>query len=214
MLLRRRMYGKSGGLLPNIYQRVEYIQNEVGSYIDTNLSPSAIKNNPIVIAKFQMITLGDKDWFGTNINGGHLIFDVRSTDGFPFIRWGRTNYSNSFTPQIGRALLFTDAPHTVKLYGTDTLYIDVDGTSTYEQTPHYTTNFNTSQHIYIGKARPNNDTSSKWYSFILADGEIEKFNGIPCYVKSSGEAGMYDIVSQTFFGNAGSASIIAGPDVN
>lgn len=45
------------------------------------------------------------------------------------------------------------------------------------------------------------------------DGEIVR-DMIPCYRKSDGEIGMYDLVSKIFFTNAGSGAFTKGADVN
>lgn len=51
-----------------------------------------------------------------------------------------------------------------------------------------------------------------WYTRLYKDG-VMVFNGVPARRVVDGAVGMYDYVSETFFGNAGSGAFIAGPVV-
>ena len=48
--------------------------------------------------------------------------------------------------------------------------------------------------------------------FVRKDG-TDIANFVPCYVKATGDAGMYDTVSGTFYGSSTSNNFVKGPDV-
>lgn len=50
--------------------------------------------------------------------------------------------------------------------------------------------------------------------FQIRENGIIVLDLVPCYRKSDGEIGMYDLVSNTFFTNAGTGTFTKGADVN
>lgn len=53
----------------------------------------------------------------------------------------------------------------------------------------------------------------KIYYFKIKNDSFTIMNFIPCYRKTDSEVGMYDILNDTFYTNAGTGSFIKGPDV-
>ena len=51
------------------------------------------------------------------------------------------------------------------------------------------------------------------YKFAASHGGIVKVNLVPCYRKSDGEAGLYDLISDVFYTNTGTGEFLVGPDV-
>lgn len=200
--------------LPSEYKRLLYIDNIKGSYINTGVKVNDIAENPIIQTKYQQRNEGDIDWFGTNNNKGKIIFNFQnSSNSAAYIRWGTTSSSNlTWNSGFGNSsLVFTSTPKTLKLYGVNKLSIDIDGVNV-ANSGNYSTDFNTAYDIMIGAGRTAN-SSSRWYSFIISNGETEKFNGIPAIRKSDGEVGMFDIVTNTFFANVGAGQFIAGTEI-
>lgn len=200
--------------LPSEYKRLLYIDNIRGSYINTGVTVSDIAENPIIQTKYQQRNEGDLDWFGTNNNNGKIIFNFRNNLGpITYIRWGAASSTNlTWNSGFGvSSLVFTSTPQTLKLYGVNKLSIDIDGVNV-ANSGYYTTDFNTAYNIMIGTGRTAN-SSSRWYSFIISNGETEKFHGIPAIRKSDGEVGMFDIVTNTFFANVGAGQFIAGTEI-
>jgi len=56
--------------------------------------------------------------------------------------------------------------------------------------------------------------SGRLYYFYYRQDDVDVFDMIPCYRVSDGEIGMYDLVSNTFFTNAGTGTFTKGADVN
>ena len=61
--------------------------------------------------------------------------------------------------------------------------------------------------------RINRGTKMKLYSCKFYDDDTLIRNYIPCYRKSDNEIGMYDLVSNTFFTNAGTGTFTAGAEI-
>ena len=53
----------------------------------------------------------------------------------------------------------------------------------------------------------------KLYQFVAESNGIPIANFIPCYRKSDFKPGMYDLISKTFFINAGSGEFVIGPEI-
>lgn len=200
-----------GDGLPISYQRLEYFTNEVGSFIDTGITPADIKNKPTIITKFQMISNGDKDWFGTDNNNGMIVFNYSSKGNQNYVRFLSGSYAGwVYTSGHSRDDINTiSMPKTIKLIKETYACIYVDGKL-------ICSNPNVSEltsglHIQIGRGRNGLDTSSNWYSFQIADGNVVKFNGVPCIRKADNVVGMYDFATKKFFTNQGTGDFVAGP---
>ena len=70
----------------------------------------------------------------------------------------------------------------------------------------FVTNHKTAGYVWYGKV--------KMYTFEIYENGVLIQNLIPCYRKSNNEIGMYDVVGQQLYTNAGTGVFIAGPDVN
>ena len=64
--------------------------------------------------------------------------------------------------------------------------------------------------LHIVLSNPNEDTS---IVYLLYDGDNLIREYIPCYRKSDGKIGMYDMASGQFFTNAGTGEFLKGEDV-
>ena len=75
---------------------------------------------------------------------------------------------------------------------------------------------NTQLPIFIFGCNANGNVTGtipmKLKKFLLLEDSITIHSYIPC-TQSSGEVGLYDIVSGEFFGNAGAGSFLAGPEI-
>ena len=95
---------------------------------------------------------------------------------------------------------------------------DVTNNITYNNTNSYNTNFTTPTTLRIAAVGPGFHTLQKnfvgkiWYVKIW-NGNILVRDFMPAKRKSDGAIGMYDIVTNTFFENAGTGTFIAGPEV-
>ncbi len=211
------------GLLPSVYQQVEYIQADGNQAIDTGVMASDYQDG------LQYVFMGQCTGLSTKTNNylfGCLYDGKRSAN--PSLLG-----SNLLLVIVGgngsgvcskRVVLNTD------------FVLDVKGSSkaiedfiaTYNGEPFTRTDsefINTdmpSSNIYLLACNINGNYYSstsapfmgKLYSFVMEDmrgEEIRHF--VPCYRKADGIIGLYDIISKGFYTNIGSGSFTKGADV-
>lgn len=207
------------GLLPKEYQQVEYIDTNNGAYIQTN-TPINILTNPTFEQKWQMLGTGDKFWFGTRIPSGDYSYSSIlwnfSTPMTMYIRWGNTSYGDRRWILKGgrtnfRDLYFYDAPHILKVTGAQHVEIFKDNDLVCTSDENFR-GFNSSEKFCIGGIGQLPARNKIYFSKLYNEDKL-LFDLIPCYRKSDKVAGMYDLVSNTFFTNQGTGEFIVGGDV-
>lgn len=193
------VWEKSG--LPSEYQRVEYIESTGTQYIDTTIHPVLSDG---LFAKFQFISgnLSNYRPFGAYSPG----VAIDSTGGLRI--WTQS------TSTINPANKITDGNvHTIQCSEDGTW--DYDGETVLIAKPIQNQAKRT---ITLFKANYTNgvmygEGTSRMYDFqYFRNGEVI-CSLVPCYRKSDGEIGMYDLVNGVFYTNSGSGTFIKGEDV-
>ena len=192
--------------LPVGYQQVEYIESTGTQYIDTGINTNTTtsryetKINPSLVS-------GTIGIFGTR-NGStanQSSMNVFIIDGAFRLDWlngamggfVRNISSNTeYTISITRGLATINNVNYT--FGDTT---SIDGSYTF-----YIGSFNNVGSVY------SKGFSGKIYYSKLYNNNILVFDGVPCYRKSDNEIGMYDLVSNTFFTNAGTGTFTAGAE--
>lgn len=206
--------------LPWGYQEVEYLEkaltanNTADVYIDTGILTS---NN--IDYDFQGQALGSNET--VTFFGGREAFQKNSNEVVYTLhhRTLPTGAQFRYGNKAGATGVFAESPainvNDVKHYKKDgTTFICNDSSTTaVNQTFSYNrtiTLFDVNQKAgLVGNAG-----GSRIYYFKLFDNGDLVRDYIPCYRKSDSKPGMYDLVSRTFFTNAGTGEFIVGPDVN
>lgn len=187
--------------LPSNYQEVEYIQSSGTQYIDTGYIVNA--SDTISWEFTAMIPSQSEAFMGAN---GYLQFHVTSSgvgvstlnaSGLGSKRTFRIDFSNSVTQ----------------------LYID----NTLVETKNWSGSYNgTNVKLGIFKL---GDADNGWhtttspvsctlYEYAINIGENEVSRCVPCYRKADNVAGLYDLVNNVFYTNAGSGVFAVGADSN
>lgn len=191
-------------MLPDEYQRVEWLQKSGSAYL------TIPENIDVYHATFTCIyategKLNENMFFG---NGNYFALGRAGNTGFiTFLNgWsGAANISDpSYNNEIVTVKFVTDAPNFSSEYSREGLYATNTGTkaiSEQAKTAYYI--FDIRQYYsFAGRLyRLSIETSAKSYDFI------------PCYRKADNVAGMYDIVNNVFYTNTGSGSFIVGNPV-
>lgn len=192
--------------LPTGYTQVEYLESTGTQYIDTGIKTNTTtsryetKINPSLVS-------GTIGIFGTR-NGSianQSSMNVFIIDGTFHLDWlnGAMGSSVRISSNTEYAISITRGLATINnvnyKIGENT---SIDGSYTF-----YVGSFNNVGSVY------SNGFSGKIYYSKLYNNNILVFDGVPCYRKSDNEIGMYDLVSNTFFTNAGTGSFIAGAEV-
>lgn len=185
--------------MPDGYTQVEYIQSSGTQYIDTGFVPN---QDTRVVCKAQY----------TDTTGNEVIFGSRYSSGkdrFDFLMTGGVFYS-AYGSEGGSALAAT--PHLIEVDKNKNI-TSVNGTVFSTHT--YTT-FQCPGNMMLFCCNTNNSinllASARIYSCQVYDNDILIRNFVPCTVNST--IGMYDLVNNQFYPNAGTGEFVAGPSIS
>ena len=184
-------------ILPSGYTALEYIESDGAQYIDTGISGGtrwigkgqSTRNT----TKSQVILGGNSVGVAYSFVGSVRRGNVWTTKGEPY----DTDYP--ITDAYDFDLLFTENGVKGKIDNTEIANVgNISLNMTWKICWHNST------YPYIGKL---------FYFKAYQNDELVR-NFIPARRDSDGKIGMYDMVSRTFFTNAGTGEFIAGPVVN
>ena len=187
-------------IIPSEYQQVEYIESTGPAYIDTGFIPNT---NTKIDIEFETIALGT---YGT-IFGGE---DNYSSNAFHL-------YSSSNNFDIGFGARYTAETIPYSLNTKYTLVMDKTGLTLNSTTGTFSTNtISTNNSIFLfavnrgtSKVIDSNAQKRIYYCKLYDNGTLVR-NMIPCYRISDNVIGMYDIVNNTFYTNAGTGTFTKG----
>ncbi len=194
----------AGKWLPSEYQRVEYLRSTSGGgqYIDVGFKPNY--NSGIeVVAKLVSAT----SIFGVtdphfNVTGG--------SDGTDWFYWGAS------TPTGDKSSVYRGNKNT---YGLRRQYAYRNGNLVYTFTnlSEWKSTYDMTLFGRISNASGGFNDYGECYIYAckIWDNDVLIRDYVPCYRKSDGVRGMFDLVYQKFYTNAGSGTFDMGPiDVN
>lgn len=196
--------------MPDAFQEVEWIGTPTSGsipYIDTGIVANATVMR--MVAKYMQTAGGDYYGLSTRLGDG-------STNQLSFF-----GYYNHISEWAWRGWFYGPTSNLNVVHEADATFrngsqnILFDGT---EHTYAKTGDFNGTLTFYIfgrnqgGVIGYNAKGMRYYYLKMYMDGELVR-DFVPCYRKSDGEIGMYDLVSNSFFTNAGSGTFEKGDDV-
>ena len=190
--------------LPDGYTQVEYIQGTGTQYIDTGINTNTTTSRYETKISPSLVS-GTIGIFGTrnDVRAGQSSMNVFIIDGAFRLDWLNGAHT-SFVRNIS-----SDTEYTISITRGLATINNVDYTSG------ETTSIDSTYTFYVGSFNNagsvfSNGFSGKIYYSKLYNNNILVFDGVPCYRNSDNEIGMYDLVSNTFFTNAGSGTFTAG----
>lgn len=188
---------KGGSRLPSGYTQLEYIESTGEQYIDTGVVANTLTS---VAMNFEWLGTNTA-WmtvFGSYDNGNYFSLWHQNTSDFKAYM-GTSNYA------------ITDSSKNISLELSATKF-KINST---EQT--FSTTIAASSNLYLFHISNGQDSYAKavmrLYSCIIYNGDtpIRKF--IPVK-NASGTAGLYDLISGSFFANAGTGVFTAGAEIS
>ena len=195
-----------GGKLPSEYQRLEYIESTGTQYIDTGININTTTSRYETKISPSLVS-GTIAIFGTR-NGSSAnqsSMNVFIIDGTFRLDWlyGAGNSVRNISSKTEYTISITRGFATINNVDyTSRETASIDSLYTF-----YIGNLNNAGSVY------SKGFSGKIYYSKLYNNNILVFDGVPCYRKSDNEIGMYDIVSNTFFTNAGTGTFIKGDNI-
>ena len=185
--------------LPKEYQKVEYIESTGTQYIDTGISST------------RYITAHLDMQFTQYSSSSMVIIAWSSGAGRWFGKGGLNTYSGG-----DNAVSDVDAllRKEIEVFFTpSTTGFTIDGV-TYSKA--VTSSKSTGYTMFAGWNSKNGISfyaSAKLYKATIQENEITIMDLVPCYRKSDGEIGMYNMVNDEFYTNSGSGTFLKGNDV-
>lgn len=190
------------GVLPDEYQRVEYVEGTGTQYIDTGIK--FIKGPYKMDFKFYRNDNSGKDM---------SIFGQRTLG--KFVNTYSTYYETVFGTTAAGTLLLNQDVHMV-----------IDSSSGIYQNGikilnNYSNNDRSSDYsAFMFAFHENVEKAPQWflkgriYYYTIWEAGVLTHNFLPCYRKSDGEIGMYDIIAKQFLTNQGTGTFLKGSNIN
>lgn len=192
--------------LPNEYTRLNYIQNSGTQYIDTGFIPNYDKNIKVEIETTPTVANRRYCLLSNYIAYKHLSLELQSDK-------GRAYYNNGQVDKFVGTLSTTEKNTYIFEYDTTNkkYNLTVNGVSINGDMD-ATGISSSSMLIFVDQYKRFSTFANplRIYSVKITENDILVRNLVPCIRKANDEVGMYDLVTKTFFANAGSGSFIAG----
>ena len=195
--------------LPDGYTRLQYIQTDGNSWIDTNVTPTATTLR--FDYKMQLLENAYVSLFGSVADPqpryGFRIFYQPSMNKTSFYLQSVGNYGQNITwnEVLQGNVVIRNGVSIVSMVNGNTQTINA---SNINLTNPGTIFIGTT---HLGAASVSGKAPIKIWSFKITKNNVIVFNGIPAK-DTNNVVGMYDTVTKTFFTNAGTGSFIAGPN--
>ena len=186
-------------VLPSTFQQVEYIESTGTQYINTGVSGECSWE---VKLQFKQIETKTQIIMGRSDNAGYWFGALPSRSG-GYYGFGNDNASSILATSLAVAKINT---HNDAISGTVN-----------EQTipTRYTvsTTISYRYHLFNAPTDFNYPSYAKLYSCKTYVNNILVRDFVPCYRKSDNVIGLYDLVNDVFYTNAGSGTFIKGGNV-
>lgn len=177
--LRRNLINHQNNLLPAIYERIEYIVNDVGAYFDTDY---VIQINPKVEITYRCRTGADYDLFGF-VNGIQYVYNpVRIKNAYL-----KYNFKSTFvniTSDISNPIAVS---YSNELRYNETVKYKFEYSDTVKE-----------HSIFLYKSR-SVSAPIEVYKMNIYDGNILKCSLLPVKNRETNVYGFYDVIRHRFF---------------
>ena len=216
-LLRRRAMYKAGEL-PAGYKRCEYIEGTGTQFIDLGSIPIGEKSGFRIRLNITSGT-GANAFGGCVPNTGNFSYFGLRNGSAGFFTSNYSTSSNNPVAHFGKILYGTDIEYAYKydnvrsLFSIQTNGIEIGTSRTFTMPNSSYALFSFKDKNGIIRRAANQVAKMKLMLFEVFSGENIQAKLLPCIRLEDQSAGMYDIVSDTFFGNAGTGSFVAGNTV-
>ena len=193
---------KGWSLLPDDYQQVEYIESSGTQHILTDITPD---NNIGIYSRLSSSNISsDLLYFGSK-GTGDSRFWIGNTSNQLYFGW------NNIPSRVNIA---ADTINTIESNYLNSRKNIVNGTVATNDLGTLSSNNTYPIAIFGGNSAGTVSYKSriKIYELLISRGESIVANLIPCYQKSNGTIGMYDIINNKFYTNSGTGTFTKGSD--
>jgi len=201
--IKENIINASQGNLPSLYQQVEYIESTGTQYIDTGVQAYIDTAVEFKITRLSEQVTQYPQLFGAQqYDNGENRFGI-----------SREFLARTGSVSFGPTSITYDEPHEGRLefdkYILDGITYTASSTWVNPGINMYL--FNTNDATIPG--RMNTASVARFYYFKIYDGDTLVRDFIPCYKKEDNVAGLYDLVNDVFYTNAGTGEFTVGANV-
>lgn len=203
-----KFYGNSGTgaffagprkvTLPDGYTQVEYIKSNEAQYIDSGVPGDS---DVRVVSEFDLLA---------NSKSTSCIFGAQGTDSMRYVLCSKSagTFRSDYGTQITTGPAATVGGHYIADKNRNICKLNGDAITSPQAT------FSGNSNIYLFARSYSSLSPSKINLYLcrIYKADVLTRDYIPC-TNASGAAGLYDLVEQEFYGNAGTGSFTAGPVV-
>ena len=191
---------KGWSLLPEGYTQVDYIQSSGTQYIKTNIVPTNTMGTYLKLSSSNITS--DLLYFGSKGSTNDRFWVGNSNNKFYF-GWNNVSYGQNISEGV---------PFIVQMNFLNNRLLVQDSTIIKNNISNFAESNTYPIYIFAGNASgtANFKSSIRIYEFVISDESIITHKFIPCINNSTGKAGLYDLVTNTFYGNSGTGDFIAG----
>ena len=193
--------------LPQGYQEVEYIESSGTQYIDTGYKPTG-ENMRLVI-----------DYMYSASPNGKSLFGAESSGTFPITFYSKSATTAEFyigsTYEVVSYNITTGTRYKLDCHANNGAFTANLNKTTKSKT--YSGSLLKTLNLFLFTNNGQQSTqliSARLYSCQIYDNEILVRDFVPCYRKADNVAGLYDLVNNVFYTNAGSGVFAVGADSN
>ena len=177
--LRRNLINQYNNLLPTIYEKIEYIVNEIGAYFDTDY---IIQINPKVKITYRCRTTADSDLFGF-VNGIQYVYNPQGIKK-AYLKYNFKSTYVNITSDISNPIAVS---YSNELIYNETVKYKFEYSDTVKE-----------HSIFLYKSR-SVSAPVEVYKMNIYDGDILKCSLIPVKNKETNVYGFYDVIRNCFF---------------
>ena len=198
----------AAGTLPAGYTEIKYIQSSGTQYINTGVVPITTTR---VVVDFSLTSAAGGQWNGWGSTGSKESFFFGADAGGTFMASVSGNWTKSNT-----GVAINTARHTFDL---SSAALKFDGQTFVNESASPFSNAASGNTLYLFAMHwgwspgIGGYVSMRLYSCQIYDGETLVRDFVPVVKDSDGKAGLYDTVTDSFFGNSGTDDFVAGDEV-
>ena len=215
-LFRTLLSQSKSSRLPNEYQEVEWIKGSGTQYIDTGFVATGGMTCEYIVSH-------DIDYTTYSVDGGYIIGSHSNSSPYgrngsyykPYASGWELGYGetyNSYTTPLVYEKKYNVLFSTI----IGNAYLKVDGETLLTNTTTQTisnTNVYIFNHYYNIRHNGKSTIAKLYYAKVWNSSNEVVREFIPCYRKSDGVIGLYDLVNNVFYTNAGTGTFLKGQDI-
>lgn len=193
--------------LPSDLVQVEYLESTGKQYIDTEFKPN--QNTRIVFTAKLTETSSTNWWYGVRKASAVDAFGLMTRNTTSTVTWFGTQSKTTTVPNFKEKVTVDQNKRLTSISYPDGTVVEITNNAS---------TFTSAYNLFLCNISLAGSSSSssfigEIYSCQIYDDGVLVRDFIPCYRKTDSVAGLYDLVTNTFYTNAGTGEFLVGPEI-